>query len=279
MPKWWWHRKKQGPILNYQHFQHYLGKLKNRKIIESFTNQPVNLSNDEGYMFWQENQNKGEKKNHWFPSDTLQIPVVRNDSLSLIALTAPQSGITLTTLQGNMVQYAVNHQVSCQFLEEKTISCNISYFFQRNFNIYVWNTYVCVDDIEEIIYLPPWSTVTPFCGPTTSPLGAHTWSSVSSYHGREACRGLFVHGAMVLLTHQGELKSFPSDHKFLYQWLFVRASSLLKSINICCGHYTYCSSQVVLIARAICTYRTRNFKWKQEQQIFPFSHLLLFTQV
>ena len=44
----------------------------------------------------------GEKKNHWFPSDTLQIPVVRNDSLSLIALTAPQSGITLTTLQGNM---------------------------------------------------------------------------------------------------------------------------------------------------------------------------------
>ena len=46
-------KKKQGPILNYQHFQqdYYLGKLKNRKIIESFTIQPVNLSNDEGYMF------------------------------------------------------------------------------------------------------------------------------------------------------------------------------------------------------------------------------------
>ena len=154
----------------------------------------------------------------------------------------------------------------------------LQYFiFSKEISIIMFE--ICFDDIEGIIYLPPWSTVTPFCGPTTSPLGTHTWSSVSSYHGREACRGLFVHGAMVLLTHQGELKSFPSDHKFLYQWLFVRASSLLKSINICCGHYTYCSSQVVLIARAICTYRTRNFKWKQEQQIFPFSHLLLFTQV
>ena len=37
----------------HEHFQqdYYLGKLKNRKIIESFTIQRVNLSNDEGYMF------------------------------------------------------------------------------------------------------------------------------------------------------------------------------------------------------------------------------------
>ena len=36
----------------HEHFQqdYYLGKLKNRKIIESFTNQPANLSNNEGYV-------------------------------------------------------------------------------------------------------------------------------------------------------------------------------------------------------------------------------------
>ena len=63
----------------------------------------------------------------------------------------------------------------------------LQYFiFSKEISIYMFK--ICVDDIEEIIYLPPWSTVTPFCGPTTSPLRDHTWSSVSSYHGREACR-------------------------------------------------------------------------------------------